>query len=274
MRESAIIRIIAYMHLSMINAKINNIAFHNCNYSNECELATAHSGAGLSIVSSRSAGTIHARHAGNVNFRVRSVQTDGLRRGSYSIGSALPRRLMPLHPAPRQLYHSSKGFLRMRIIGLAGWSGAGKTTLLAKALPRIAARGLTVSTLKHAHHSFDLDQPGKDSHTRRMAGATEVLIASANRYAPMHELRGARPCRPAPIPCSCRRTVASRATWCCCRPASTGRRYSPRPHELIKKSHFLNESNNGRSARAARPCICAQGGRYRTAETLAAWLTT
>ena len=79
----------------------------------------------------------------------------------------------------------------MRIIGLAGWSGAGKTTLLAKALPRIVARGLTVSTLKHAHHSFDLDQPGKDSHTHRAAGATEVLIASANRYALMHELRGA-----------------------------------------------------------------------------------
>jgi len=78
----------------------------------------------------------------------------------------------------------------MRIIGLAGWSGAGKTTLLAKVLPLIVARGLTVSTLKHAHHSFDLDQPGKDSHTHRMAGATEVLIASANRYALMHELRG------------------------------------------------------------------------------------
>jgi molybdopterin-guanine dinucleotide biosynthesis adapter protein len=55
----------------------------------------------------------------------------------------------------------------------------------------MVARGLTVSTLKHAHHSFDLDQPGKDSHTHRMAGATEVLIASVNRYALMHELRGA-----------------------------------------------------------------------------------
>ena len=79
----------------------------------------------------------------------------------------------------------------MRIIGLAGWSGAGKTTLLAKVLPRIVARGLTVSTLKHAHRSFDLDQPGKDSHIHRTAGATEVLIASAHRYALMHELRGA-----------------------------------------------------------------------------------
>jgi molybdopterin-guanine dinucleotide biosynthesis adapter protein len=81
--------------------------------------------------------------------------------------------------------------MRTCVIGLAGWSGAGKTTLLAKALPLIVARGLTVSTLKHAHHSFDLDEPGKDSHTHRASGATEVLIASANRYAVMHELRGA-----------------------------------------------------------------------------------
>jgi molybdopterin-guanine dinucleotide biosynthesis protein B len=79
----------------------------------------------------------------------------------------------------------------MRIIGLAGWSGSGKTTLLAKVIPRLTARGLTVSTLKHAHHAFDIDQPGKDSHTHRMAGATEVLIGSANRWALMHELRGA-----------------------------------------------------------------------------------
>src|SRR4030095_10116298 len=77
----------------------------------------------------------------------------------------------------------------MRIIGLAGWSGAGKTTVLAKALPRIVARGLTVSTLKHAHHDFDIDQPGKDSHAHRAAGATEVLIGSARRWALMHELR-------------------------------------------------------------------------------------
>lgn len=79
----------------------------------------------------------------------------------------------------------------MRVIGLAGWSGAGKTTLLAKVMPSLVARGLRVSTLKHAHHSFDLDQPGKDSHTHRMAGATEVLVSSANRWAVMHELRGA-----------------------------------------------------------------------------------
>src|ERR1700687_1678420 len=78
----------------------------------------------------------------------------------------------------------------MRIIGLAGWSGAGKTTLLIKVIPCLIARGLRVSTLKHAHHAFDIDQPGKDSHSHRMAGATEVLVGSANRWALVHELRG------------------------------------------------------------------------------------
>jgi len=78
----------------------------------------------------------------------------------------------------------------MRIIGLAGWSGSGKTTLLIKVIPRIVARGLTVSTLKHAHHGFDVDQPGKDSHSHRVAGATEVLIGSSARWALVHELRG------------------------------------------------------------------------------------
>jgi molybdopterin-guanine dinucleotide biosynthesis protein B len=78
----------------------------------------------------------------------------------------------------------------MRIIGLAGWSGSGKTTLLTRVIPRLVARGLTVSTLKHAHHAFDVDQPGKDSHSHRMAGATEVLVGSANRWALVHELRG------------------------------------------------------------------------------------
>ena len=81
--------------------------------------------------------------------------------------------------------------VRMRIIGIAGWSGAGKTTLLAKLIPRLIDRGVRVSTVKHAHHGFDVDQPGKDSHTHRMAGATEVVIGSARRFALMHELRGA-----------------------------------------------------------------------------------
>jgi molybdopterin-guanine dinucleotide biosynthesis adapter protein len=79
----------------------------------------------------------------------------------------------------------------MRIIGLAGWSGSGKTTLLTKVIPRLVTRGQRVSTVKHAHHGFDVDQPGKDSHTHRLAGATEVLIGSAKRFALVHELRGA-----------------------------------------------------------------------------------
>ena len=78
----------------------------------------------------------------------------------------------------------------MRIIGLAGWSGSGKTTLITKVIPRLIARGVTVSTLKHAHHGFDLDQPGKDSFFHRAAGATEVIISSAKRFAILHELRG------------------------------------------------------------------------------------
>ena len=78
----------------------------------------------------------------------------------------------------------------MRLMGFAGWSGSGKTTLLAKLIPALVARGLRVSSIKHAHHDFDVDQPGKDSHTHRMAGATEVLVTSTRRWALMHELRG------------------------------------------------------------------------------------
>jgi len=78
----------------------------------------------------------------------------------------------------------------MKLFGLAGWSGSGKTTLMKALLPELIGRGVTVSTIKHAHHSFDVDQPGKDSYEHRRAGATEVLVASANRWALMHELRG------------------------------------------------------------------------------------
>jgi len=77
----------------------------------------------------------------------------------------------------------------MHIIGLAGWSGSGKTTLIKKVIPCLIARGLKVSTLKHAHHGFDLDQPGKDSFFHRAAGATEVVVSSARRFAILHELR-------------------------------------------------------------------------------------
>ena len=79
----------------------------------------------------------------------------------------------------------------MKIFGLAGWSGSGKTTLMVRLLPVLIARGVSVSTMKHAHHAFDIDRPGKDSWQHRMAGATEVMVASANRWALMHELRGA-----------------------------------------------------------------------------------
>lgn len=79
----------------------------------------------------------------------------------------------------------------MRVIGFAGWSGAGKTTLIVKLIPELNRRGFSVSTIKHAHHNFDLDQPGKDSYEHRAAGAEEVLVASANRVALMRELRGA-----------------------------------------------------------------------------------
>lgn len=78
----------------------------------------------------------------------------------------------------------------MVVFGLAGWSGAGKTTLMRALIPALIERGLSVSTMKHAHHTFDIDQPGKDSYEHRKAGATEVLISSANRWALMHEMRG------------------------------------------------------------------------------------
>ena len=78
----------------------------------------------------------------------------------------------------------------MRLFGFAGWSGSGKTTLIERVIPRLVSRGLTVSLIKHAHHSFDLDQPGKDSHRHRLAGCSEVLVSSGLRWAMMHELRG------------------------------------------------------------------------------------
>ncbi|TMK11682.1 MAG: molybdopterin-guanine dinucleotide biosynthesis protein B [Alphaproteobacteria bacterium] len=79
----------------------------------------------------------------------------------------------------------------MKVIGLAGWSGAGKTTLLARVIPHLLGQGLRVSVIKHAHHSFDVDVPGKDSWVHRQSGAAEVLVSSGRRWALMHELRGA-----------------------------------------------------------------------------------
>ena len=79
----------------------------------------------------------------------------------------------------------------MKVFGFAGWSGSGKTTLIEKLIPRFAGVGLRVSLIKHAHHTFDVDQPGKDSYRHRHAGAGEVLVTSSRRWVLMHELRGA-----------------------------------------------------------------------------------
>lgn len=79
----------------------------------------------------------------------------------------------------------------MKIFGLAGWSGSGKTTLMVKLLGELVSRGYRVSTIKHAHHAFDVDKPGKDSYEHRQAGAAEVMVSSAERWALMHEHRGA-----------------------------------------------------------------------------------
>jgi molybdopterin-guanine dinucleotide biosynthesis protein B len=79
----------------------------------------------------------------------------------------------------------------MKIIGIAGYSGSGKTTLIEKLIPILVREGLRVSLIKHAHHEFDVDQPGKDSYRHRHAGCGEVLISSSKRWALMHELRGA-----------------------------------------------------------------------------------
>ena len=78
----------------------------------------------------------------------------------------------------------------MRVFGLAGWSGSGKTTLLLRLIPELTRRGVSVSTVKHAHHAFDVDQPGKDSYRHREAGAVEVMVSSERRWALMHEHRG------------------------------------------------------------------------------------
>jgi molybdopterin-guanine dinucleotide biosynthesis protein B len=78
----------------------------------------------------------------------------------------------------------------MRIFGFAGWSGSGKTTLIEQVIPRLVAGGLRVALVKHAHHEFDVDHPGKDSYRHRQAGCTEILVTSRTRWALLHELRG------------------------------------------------------------------------------------
>ncbi|MDX1376409.1 MAG: molybdopterin-guanine dinucleotide biosynthesis protein B [Burkholderiales bacterium] len=79
----------------------------------------------------------------------------------------------------------------MKTFGFAGYSGSGKTTLIEQLIPRFVAQGMRVSLIKHAHHAFDVDQPGKDSYRHRHAGASEVLVTSSRRWVLMHELRGA-----------------------------------------------------------------------------------
>ena len=79
----------------------------------------------------------------------------------------------------------------MKVFGFACWSGSGKTTLIEQLIPRFVKRGLRVSLIKHAHHTFDVDQPGKDSYRHRHAGASEILVTSSRRWVLMHELRGA-----------------------------------------------------------------------------------
>ena len=79
----------------------------------------------------------------------------------------------------------------MKLFGVTGWKNAGKTGLMERLVTEITSRGITVSTIKHAHHTFDVDHPGKDSYRHRSAGASEVLLASRTRVALMQELRGA-----------------------------------------------------------------------------------
>jgi molybdopterin-guanine dinucleotide biosynthesis adapter protein len=81
----------------------------------------------------------------------------------------------------------------LNILGIVGWPGSGKTTLLIAVLPLLRASGLSVSTIKHAHHGFDMDQPGKDSYRHRLAGAHEVLVTSSRRWALLHEAEGSEP---------------------------------------------------------------------------------
>jgi molybdopterin-guanine dinucleotide biosynthesis protein B len=76
-----------------------------------------------------------------------------------------------------------------KVLGLVGWSGCGKTLLLTRLIPELVGRGLKIATLKHAHHSFDTDVPGKDSYEHRKAGASEVIVSSPKRWAQVHEVR-------------------------------------------------------------------------------------
>src|SRR5262245_17248333 len=97
---------------------------------------------------------------------------------------------MAAHADVRPAAHRRQRMSVPRVIGLAGWSGSGKTTLLTKLIPLLVARGLRVATLKHAHHAFEVDHPGKDSYEHRKAGAAEVIVSSARRWVQIHEIAG------------------------------------------------------------------------------------
>jgi molybdopterin-guanine dinucleotide biosynthesis adapter protein len=82
----------------------------------------------------------------------------------------------------------SNGMNQARVLGIVGWSGSGKTVLITRLIPHLVERGLKITTVKHAHHAFDVDQPGKDSYEHRKSGAAEVLVSSARRWVQMHEV--------------------------------------------------------------------------------------
>ena len=111
----------------------------------------------------------------------------GAEYGSRRFANPLVRRILAVVLAVGGCENDA----RMKVFGFAGWSGSGKTTLIEKLIPRFAGAGLRVSLIKHAHHTFDVDQPGKDSYRHRHAGAAEVLVTSSRRWVLMHELRGA-----------------------------------------------------------------------------------
>lgn len=111
------------------------------------------------------------------------MRSDRCGRGRF-LGAGRPVRRRAIIPVPFRL-------LTMTPFGFAGWSGSGKTTLIEKLIPCLVGSGLRVSVVKHAHHEFDTDTPGKDSWRHRQAGATEVLVTAAQRWVLMHELRDA-----------------------------------------------------------------------------------
>tara|TARA_Y100000813_G_scaffold188939_1_gene163627 strand:- start:846 stop:1493 length:648 start_codon:yes stop_codon:yes gene_type:complete len=94
-----------------------------------------------------------------------------------------------INGSPVGRHKNTKGSGGMKVFGLVGWSGSGKTTLLVRLIPELTARGLTVSTMKHTHHNFDIDQKGKDSYEHRAAGATEVMLTSGKRWVLQREFR-------------------------------------------------------------------------------------